>query len=266
MFKQTGAYQVPNTIVWESSDGNFPKRQIYISIPSVEAPSDGFPVLFVLDGNAWFGAITEFSRLQTRAPHGYPPTIIVGIGYETDEPFCRQSRFYDFTEKVDSSELGQLKQVQANQTGGVSSFLQFFENELIPSLEKAYPLHQTKRALFGHSLGGLCVLHTLIHKSSLFSTYIAGSPSIWWKEGYLKELVHSFKSLDVKDILIGVGENEKGHMVDDAEWMYEQIRGKDHIEAQYICIPDTGHMSVVPPFLNTALKFFLATGAESGRL
>ena len=266
MYKSIGAYQIPRTDVWEWSDGTFPKRPIYISVPNGEAPADGFPVLFVLDGNAWFGAITEISRLQTRPPHGYQPAIIVGIGYETDEPFCRQSRFYDYTEQVNELELGALKHVTASQTGGIHRFLEWMEYELIPELEKQYPLHTENRALFGHSLGGLCVLHTLIHKSHLFSTYLAGSPSIWWKDGYLKEQIHSFDTEKEKRLLIGVGENEKGHMVELAQWMYEQCKERQCIEAQYTCIEDTGHMSVVPPFLNKALKFFLATGLESGRL
>ena len=266
MFKQTGSYQIPNTVVWECSDEGFPKRRIFISIPTGEVPRDGFPVMFVLDGNAWFAAVTEISRLQTRPPHGYPPAIIVGIGYETMEPFCRKSRFYDYTEQVDSSELGFLKQVEASQTGGISHFLDFLEHMLIPALEKEFPLHKTNRALFGHSLGGLCVVHTLIKRNNLFSTYLAGSPSIWWKGGYLKELIHSFNLKENKRIIIGVGEKEKGHMVDDAKWVYEQLEKQPNIEAQYVCIGGTGHMTVVPPFLNSALKFFLANGLESGKL
>jgi predicted alpha/beta superfamily hydrolase len=65
-------------------------------------------------------------------------------------------------------------------TGGNDAFLSFIIDELKPAIAKATQVDPGRQALFGHSLGGLFVLHALFSRSDAFDTFIAGSPSIWW--------------------------------------------------------------------------------------
>ena len=85
--------------------------------------------------------------------------------------------------------------------------------ELKPAIAKAVAVDPGRQALFGHSLGGLFVLHALFSRSEAFDTFIAGSPSIWWgKKSILRE-VAAFKASQEKTrvpkrLLITVGELE----------------------------------------------------------
>lgn len=265
MFTKKGAYQLPRSEVWQwEAEGV--GRSVFISVPQEPPPRDGFPVLMALDGNAVFASLTETVRLQTRPPHGYPPAIVVGIGYPVDEPFSRNDRFFDYTVKAERDERGPIKG-DWPETGGIEAFLTLIEEELLPSLESAYCLHPTKRALFGHSLGGLCVLHTLFTRGHLFETYLAGSPSIWWKNRYVKQIAQTYShSKRSKHVLIGVGGNEKGHMMDDAEDMAAILAEIPGMDVSFITIEEAGHIRVLHPFISEAIRTFLATGEESGRL
>ena len=42
------------------------------------------------------------------------------------------------------------------------------------------PVDATNQALYGHSLGGLAVVHALFTEPKAFRSFIASSPSLWW--------------------------------------------------------------------------------------
>ncbi|KAL4969815.1 alpha/beta hydrolase [Aspergillus stella-maris] len=55
----------------------------------------------------------------------------------------------------------------------------FVESRIFPGIKFV------RRALFGHSYGGLFVLHTLFTRPAAFNVYLAASPSIWWNERFI---------------------------------------------------------------------------------
>lgn len=62
---------------------------IMISRPVGKPPSpSGYPVIYLLDANAAFGTMAEAVGLRSRRPEvtGVVPSVVVGIGYATDEP------------------------------------------------------------------------------------------------------------------------------------------------------------------------------------
>ena len=42
-----------------------------------------------------------------------------------------------------------------------------------------------RQSLWGHSYGGLFVLHTLLRQPATFQRYIAADPSFWWHDGFI---------------------------------------------------------------------------------
>lgn len=188
-------YTIPDTEQWNltSRKGNREYR-IFVYQPREAAPPCGYPVLYLLDANSTFGSVVEAVRLQTRKPHGYDPVIVVGIGYPTDEPFDVSGRFLDYTVPASAEELLPRKDGSPwPKVGGADGFLDFIEEELKPIVQRQFTVDITRQALFGHSLGGLFALHVLFTKPSAFQAYVAGSPSIWWKNGYLFGLEKLFK-------------------------------------------------------------------------
>ncbi|RKN84830.1 alpha/beta hydrolase [Paenibacillus ginsengarvi] len=241
--------------------------RIFVSVPASPPPEGGYPVLYTLDPNSVFGTLTEAVRVQGNRPEksGVIPMLIVGIGYNAEVPFA-PGRYYDYTLPADVSELPARPDGSPwPKHGGADAFLRFIEQELKPVIEREYPVDRSKTALFGHSLGGLFVLHTLFTKPSAFRTYIAGSPSIHWSRRLFDEEERDFvrrcNAQGVEaSLFIGVGGLEGSHksrMVDNARELAERLaplEGKG-LKLRFHEFPDEGHVSVLPPLVSRAVRF-----------
>lgn len=72
--------------------------------------------------------------------------------------------------------------------GGADAFLKFIGEEVRPLVRKQFAdVSIGKEAIFGHSFGGLFVLHALFSRKGVFNTYFAASPSIWWDSTIVRE-------------------------------------------------------------------------------
>lgn len=153
------------------------RYRIFVSVPDAPPPPSGYPVLYVLDGNAAFPVAAFLARRATdrRDVTGHLPPLVVGIGYPGDADFDLDARRRDYT--VGAGEPG----TPADE-GGADAFLDFIDHELKPLIAARHPVDPSRQALFGHSFGGLFVLHALFTRPTSFSTYLASSPSIWWKD------------------------------------------------------------------------------------
>ncbi|KUF35201.1 MULTISPECIES: alpha/beta hydrolase [Lysinibacillus] len=232
---------------------------INIFVPNEEAPEEGFPVLYVLDGSSYFNLVKEAVRLQSRnAPKtGVQPAIVVGIEHGDD---MRERRFYDFTAPAETYIYpARFKGKGHEKLGGAVDFSRFIEEELKPIIEAHYPVNKTQQALFGHSLGGYFTLWQLFHHQSSFQRYLAISPSIWWNEHELVQCASVFlnEHQDMNETLfISAGELET-FMVDDARQMatvLEKIMEVDFYEAL-----DENHASIVPTVMSRAIRFMQKT-------
>jgi len=153
------------------------ERTLMVHLPDGYATSQtSYPVLYLLDGASNFHHTTGTIKALSRAGH-VPEMIVVGI-INTD-------RTRDLTPTADSPdpETGEVAMPTA---GGADNFLRFFNEELIPHVEKTYRTAPF-RILVGHSLGGLFTLHALVASPETFNSYIAISPSLQWDDGELVE-------------------------------------------------------------------------------
>lgn len=69
----------------------------------------------------------------------------------------------------------------APHAGGADKFRAFLREELKPLIAKRYAT-TSESALIGESLAGLFVVETFLVEPTLFDSYIAASPSVWWNE------------------------------------------------------------------------------------
>jgi hypothetical protein len=203
-------------------------------------PRKRYPVIFLLDANFFFGMVTELTRLMPLCER-FPETIVVGIGYPVDEPLedaflqIAALRSRDFTPVVDK----QAEKEDANVlkgygvgTGGAQKFLKFIKTELIPIIQAEYRVSSTDRVLVGHSLGGLFTLYTLFHQPKLFKGYVAGSPSLWYKDRvifkYENQFAKKHKTLPVR-LFLNMGELEEGS---GAQMLSNMIQFADRVESR----------------------------------
>lgn len=160
--------------------------RIFISQPRHEPPPGGYPVLYVLDGNALFpGLAIQAQALEDRPdPHLRDSVLVVGIGYPGDALYNFKARAEDYTPKAEDRQRPPGRETPLS--GGAERFLAFIETELKPMIAARHSVNPERQTLFGHSYGGLFTLYTLFNRPQAFHAYVAASPSIWWYQGYVE--------------------------------------------------------------------------------
>lgn len=260
----TKPYALPHTETWSICSQEMKRiYKIFLSVPDSPPPDDGFPIMYVLDGNSVFASFTETMNLQTSRADitGKKPHIIVGIGYETTGPF-NDNRYYDLTFSPDIDFLSYYPiDRELPQAGGGEYFLTFIEKELKPQIEQKYDVNKEKQAIIGHSLGGLFVLSTLFTSPSSFQYYIASSPSIHWNEAFLNTAKQQFLASEMKaNLLITSGELERDHfsqMNEKAKMLNDELQKHTTavFKSEFLEFPGEDHMTVLPPLINKSILF-----------
>ncbi|MDQ0418071.1 putative alpha/beta superfamily hydrolase [Croceifilum oryzae] len=249
--------------VVHSNEFNLPYH-LDISVPSQPAPQTGYPIIYVLDGNAFFQTIHEQVRLQSKRSDktGVHPSVVVSIGYPGDKDFNLPRRFYDFTVPSASEIPPKPNGEKWPESGGAHQFLHFIESELKPLILEKYQVDETRQTLLGHSLGGLFVLEVLFTKPQAFQGYIASSPSIWWnqcdvltREADFASLISSLSS-KIR-LFLTVGSLELDHMVKDATALSERLQSLTNhsFQMNFHNAEFENHLSVVATTLSRALRF-----------
>ncbi|WP_028600663.1 alpha/beta hydrolase [Paenibacillus pasadenensis] len=254
-------YSVPGTECFPLTSRAGLEYRIFVHVPVKPAPPSGYPLLCAVDGNSVFGSLAEAMRLQTRHPKGLPPGIVVGIGYPTEEPFATERRFVDLTTPAEMEGLRpDGSSWPAN--GGAEAFLDFLQAELLPELERRYPIDPRRRTLSGHSLGGFFSLYALIRRPGLFRSHVAGSPSLWWNERMLlkllPELEARLQSGGSAALMLAIGGEEKGSMLQDTRELRRRLlplAESGRLRLTYAEFEDEGHVSVLHPLLSPMLRF-----------
>lgn len=258
------------------------RYRLDVSVPDAPRPSRGYPVLYVLDGNARFALLREARDTLTRkGPDDTGlPLVIVGIGYPGGERFNRERRRRDFAsglghwgskEEADSmSPVGSVTGL-APVAGEEPDFLRFLTVQLMPWAERRLGTDSQRQALLGHSLGGLFVLHVQQRCSDCFDSLFAISPSLWWGNGILASRLEQRISEDRwcrassgRSLLIGVGEHEQTArsgdsaeraslrrtraMVDRArDYQVRLSQACTGLSSQFVLFPGEDHGSVMWP-------------------
>lgn len=91
------------------------------------------------------------------------------------------------------------------------AMIRFIKDSLIPYAEENYgPFFH--KVLFGYSLGGIFTLQTLMTEPQLFDSYIAGSPSLWYRYNYYEGITIAAsqhrEQFAGKCLILSAGEDE----------------------------------------------------------
>jgi len=162
----------------DSVDGQRHYR-LWIGKPDRPAPAAGYPVLWMLDGNAALGAL-DSAQLQQLAAGQAP--LLVAVGYQTEQRIERTGRTYDYTPAL-PGQTEQRDPLTGQPSGGVDAFLDLLTQRMRARVAEVAPIDLQRQTLWGHSYGGLAVLHALFTRPGAFSDYAAASPSLWWHDG-----------------------------------------------------------------------------------
>lgn len=186
-------FHIKNTEVHQLKSNEGILYDIFIKIPDKPVQlKKGYPVMYLLDGNATFPIASTYAHVSMSAPKKNirpVPYIIVGIAAHTadNSPFSHQ-RIYDFTPLAQPEKMPEKfakMQLEKAQTGGILLFAQFIETVVKPFVEMRFPINKNNQTIVGHSLGGLFATYMLVHQRTAFQHYMIGSPSLWWNGGEL---------------------------------------------------------------------------------
>ena len=263
---------------WFDLRGGEGVYRIFVATPCSPAPTEGFPVIYMLDANAGFATFVEVMRRGTVRPSatGMGEVVIVGIGYPEGVD-ARTRRSLDYTGGPQAGESGG----PARRHGGRDAFLGFIENVLKPRIAQAIRIDPARQTLFGHSLAGWFVLDVMARNRAAFSTYVAVSPSIWWDEARLEEgLLHPQEASPRLALMVGEWEQalapwqqarpEAAEMAErrGRRAMVDRTRafaaraatvlGEEQVSFELLAGED--HASVLPPAMARALRLAVSGG------
>ncbi|QTF09917.1 alpha/beta hydrolase [Brenneria izadpanahii] len=168
------------------------RYRILTFCPAGTAPTPGWPIIYLLDGERYFPAATALMTALAVPRCGMAPGVIVAIDY--DGP-TRRERDYRPAVVEQKREINpQDGDYPAGMAGNAAEFRHFLQAELKPFIAAAYPVDHRREALFGHSYGGLFTVDTLFAQPEGFRHYYASSPSVWWNDRYIVRQAKAFVS------------------------------------------------------------------------
>ncbi|PWC16144.1 esterase [Brenneria roseae subsp. roseae] len=236
--------------------------RLFVAIPRQEAPQEGYPVLYMLDGNAQFPfAVNSYKEENGPAP------LIVAIGYQITQAYDVPARTRDYTPPTT------IREPDFAAGGEAEDFYQFLQNQVKPWVEARYPVNTQKQTLAGHSFGGLFTLYTLFNHSESFQRYVAASPSIWWGNGVVIPARTPLLSTPPQSITLSAGEYEdapekvnagqpidaereerknRRKLVMKAKTLAAQLK-EQGTNTEFILFPGKNHGSVIPDAMGKAV-------------
>jgi len=256
--------------------------RVFVHAPEGEAPPDGWPVLYMTDGNAVFATAVDALRAQSLYPRGtnVEPGLIVAIGYPGDAPYDSLRRSWDLSPPPGKAYPPFREGGPEVRTGGADRFLGFIEDDLKPWLASRYPVDPARQTLFGHSFGGLFALYALFTHPGAFDAWVSASPAIYWEDGLIDRYRAGFENRPADGrklrVRLSAGEyegdrlapfqtgladaaerkarKEAAQTVALAERLAEHLAALPAVDADFELYAGETHMSVLPVAVNRAVQ------------
>lgn len=263
----------PEEWMWKSETFTLPSTHVggefklFVQLPPDHATSgQTYPVVYLLDGNWYSGAVSETVVLHTFF-EVLPHLIVVGIGYPTDKfDEVLATRARDLSPVADEAWAATaparfgIPHLTMTTSGG-PDFFRFLTEELFPHIEKAYRGDPADRTLMGHSFGGLMALYALFHQPAAFKRYVSASPSLWWADeatfGYERDYAAKHDDLPVR-LFLSAGANEEAapsHMTSNVVRLAAILKDRKYagLELEMVVFDGEDHLSVINASLTRGL-------------
>ena len=150
-------------------------RNYWVHLPRGYNENKNYPVVYLLDADWQFHEATGVFHHMAKNGR-MPASIVVGV--------LNTKRLRDMLPTNSNLMPDGQPADSLNESGGAKNFLKFIKTELMPEIEQTYAIHP-HNTLIGYSFSGVFTLYTLLEDPSLFQTYIAMDPSIWFDNEWL---------------------------------------------------------------------------------
>ncbi len=207
--------------------------------------SQRYPVLYMPDG----GLHEDFPHVAATADRlirtgDVRPFIIVGV--------ANTVRRRDMTGPTTAP-----KDLEVTaEPGGAARFRRFFQDELMPEVQKRYRV-DGEAAILGESLAGLFIVESLMLEPTIFDTYIALDPSLWWNNaGLIRDAKQHLARLGDQPIRLLIASGGKESNVNDVEALTDELRqaAPANLQWEYLARPDLRHDTIYRALEETVLR------------
>lgn len=237
--------------------------------PSVELMKQGLkPIpVYVNDGGYAFGMFSNIARYLQWG--GLSPIMVIGIAYEDQMAASELYRLHDLTPPDQNFTSRWDETLGPESVGGAPDFREFLIGTLKPLIEERFNVDAAKSILFGHSLGGLFALNTMLKSPNSFYGILALSPSIWFKQHQLIKALRNGLDNDFRfggklAVYVGGKEEEiggeKAKMTSNVEKLKDIVLEHSSSFGGYDIkiLPDRTHHNILGQGITEGLEFLLS--------
>lgn len=222
------------------------------------SPDRSYPWVLQLDGRV--PSLMEFDTTARLASEQNLEVIVVGINSASGEGPMR-GRLRDYTIPAD------LAPDQWGGSGGAPAFRVLVRDQVIPFVEQNYRVTRdvSKRALFGHSLGGLFGAYCFTQEP-LFGAIVSASPSLVYDAGRMHGVIDAMPvtASTPSTLLMTAGILEGPEMVVPMRTFARQAREKNFAGLEvYEETFAVDHIGSVEPSFRAGLQLLHRLGWDS---
>jgi len=264
-------YEIPDSEVWDVPDP-ISKRgyQVFVALPPSYGtqPQRRYPVLYATDADYAFPIIRQLARrLNVEGPQ-IEEFILVGLSYGKGEN-GGISRQRDYTPTPNGPSTAPPNAIH----GQAQSYQKYLRDQVKPFINAHYRTATAKTIFLGHSYGALLGTQILFTEPDLFSSYILGSPSLWYDKRHALKLEASYakQNQDLSaNVYLYVGAyealrkgdrryNQTVDMVADNRALEAALQSRKYpsLKLKSVVLNDEDHLTVAPRGFMQALKYLL---------
>ncbi len=244
--------------------------QVFVALPPSYAthPQRRYPVLYATDADYAFPIIRQLSRrLNVEGPK-IEEFILVGLSYGKGED-GGTSRQRDYTPTPNGPSTASPNAIH----GQAHAYQKYLREQVKPFVNAHYRTAPAKTIFLGHSYGALLGTQILFTEPGLFSSYILGSPSLWYdKRHALKlEAAYAKQNRDLSaNVYLYVGSyealrkgdrryNQTVDMVADNQALEAALKSRKYpsLKLKSTVLNDEDHLTVAPRGFMQGMKYLL---------
>ena len=241
------------------------KYNIKVTLPPNYDKNSTYKPVYYLDA-WWLSEIVLGSNVLAYLSKKIEPLIFIGISAVGPENEWHLQRNLDYTPSKYSlskmkitMEMGTVK-LDSSNTGGSDQFLNFLEEQIIPTVEQKISVSKDERGFIGHSLGGLFGSIILKNKPHLFKNYMLISPSLWWNKNEIidDKAMLNFLSINKLNIYISYGSYES-KLIKNPIAIFEKLiteHGMTLENYTFKSYEGCNHISVLPRAIYDGLEMY----------
>jgi len=230
--------------------------QVMVAWPAGEAPAEGWPVLYVLDGEDNFAIAALTARRLARAGErsGVQSGIVIGIAAG---PLPRRVR--DYTPPVPGYNIPAGQPASGLSIGGGEAFLDLVADTIMPAVRERWRVDASRETLVGHSFGGLLAVHALLTRPKLFDAAVAISPSFWFGNGLIaREAAEPRAAGPARRLLVAEGGDggRRSTSSDSAAAVVQRLQSSAPLmHTSFLDLPEQSHGTTFLAAIVPAIRF-----------